>query len=440
MTLVSNSIDEVRKRANEILKGVDQLIKAGKLDHAGQELARAKEIDPNNGYIRAFEERIAFLKEEENRKKGVDAARMQMEENARKKLEDERRRVEEDRRKKEQEIIKRIHEAHGKRVETASGRLTSVPTSAPAPAPVSVPPPSPAPLQAPAPVLPVSGGNATDERRKIEEQAKRKFEEEFRKAEANNRKKTAEGGEAPALGQFSASDGPAMYKRVLLLAWADGALTTEERKQLKDMRAALKISQEDHDRLEAEAKEESYSHAFELVWNSGLGVHERSKVVSELRQKFQLSPDVYSRIESRIIPTIDAGQQQQPIIYVVDDEDEFLKLIARVLENAGFQVKAFNTSDEAYKDLQKESPHLILSDINLETSSAGGFTFYERVRQLDHLLNVPFIFLSGMADEGMIRYGKGLGADDYLTKPFSSDLLLDTVKGKLKRFRPFRKN
>lgn len=434
MTLVSNSIDEVRKRANEILKGVDQLIKASKLDHAGQELTRAKEIDPNNGYIRAFEERIAFLREEEVRKKGVDAARFQMEEVARKKLDDERRRVDDERKKKEQEIIKRIHEAHGKRADGVPGKVAV----APAPAPAAPAPSSPSP-SASAAKQPTNGA-PLDERRKIEEQAKRKFEEEFKKAEANNRKKAGEGTEASALSQLSPSDGPAIYKRVLLLAWADGGLTTEEKKQLKDMRAALKISPEDHERLESEAKEESYTHAFELTWNSGLSVHERSSVVAELRSKFQLTPDVYSRIESKVLPVIDPGQQTQPVIYVVDDEDEFLKLIARVLENAGFQVKAFNTSDEAYKDLQKEMPHLILSDINLETSSAGGFTFYERVRQLDHLINVPFIFLSGMADEGMIRYGKGLGADDYLTKPFSSELLLDTVKGKLKRFKPFRKN
>ena len=58
---------------------------------------------------------------------------------------------------------------------------------------------------------------------------------------------------------------------------------------------------------------------------------------------------------------------------------------------------------------------------------------------MDHLLNVPFIFLSGMSDEGMIRYGKGLGADDYLTKPISNDTLLDTIKGKLKRFKALKR-
>ena len=89
---------------------------------------------------------------------------------------------------------------------------------------------------------------------------------------------------------------------------------------------------------------------------------------------------------------------------------------------------------------EKAAPDLIMSDINLDTSTMGGFSFYEKVRQLEHLYHVPFVFLSGLTDEGMIRYGKALGADDYLTKPFSNDLLLDTIKGKLKRFQKLRKN
>jgi CheY-like chemotaxis protein len=419
----STSVEEVRKRANELLKGVDQLIKAGKLDLAVQEIARAKSIDPSNGYIRAFEERVAFLREEEVRKKGVDAARGQVEDAARKRLEEERRRAEEERRRKEQEIIRRVHEAHEKK----SGPAASA---------------SPEPIPSVAPAIDQRSSTVTkglEERRRIEEDAKRKFQEEFRLAEASKRSTITEDSPRPVRPVASATEANSMYKRVLLLAWADGALTAEERNQLKDLRASLTISPEEHERLEQEAKEESYAHAFELIWVAGLSVHERSSVIAELRTKFKLVPDAYSRLEARLLARLDPSQQQ-PMIYVVDDEDEFLKLIAHVLENAGFQVKAFNTSDDALKGLQSEMPQLILSDINLETSTAGGFTFYERVRQFDHLLYVPFIFLSGMADEGMVRYGKGLGADDYLTKPFSSDMLLDTVKGKLKRFKAFRKN
>jgi hypothetical protein len=92
-----------------------------------------------------------------------------------------------------------------------------------------------------------------------------------------------------------------MHKRVLLLARADEALTSEERKQLQQICTTLHISQSDHEKLDQEAKEEPYAHAFELTWTSGLSVHELSSVIFELRTKFQLIPKVCSRIEPRLL-------------------------------------------------------------------------------------------------------------------------------------------
>jgi DNA-binding response OmpR family regulator len=48
---------------------------------------------------------------------------------------------------------------------------------------------------------------------------------------------------------------------------------------------------------------------------------------------------------------------------------------------------------------------------------------------------VPFIFLTGLTDEVLVRTGKELGVDDYLTKPIAEQTLIATIKGKLKRFK-----
>ncbi len=103
-----------------------------------------------------------------------------------------------------------------------------------------------------------------------------------------------------------------------------------------------------------------------------------------------------------------------------------------------FVVQSFSTSDEAIVALKDLTTDLIMSDINLDTSTMGGLSFYEKVRLYQHLAMVPFVFLSALWDEGMIRYGKRLGADDYLTKPISNELLLDTIRGKIKRYRQMR--
>ena len=88
--------------------------------------------------------------------------------------------------------------------------------------------------------------------------------------------------------------------------------------------------------------------------------------------------------------------------------------------------------------MKKFTPDIILCDINLETSTMGGFTFFEKVQEIDHLKKVPFIFLSGLNDDVIIRTGKEMGADDYLTKPIKGQNLLAALRGKLKRFEQLR--
>ena len=87
----------------------------------------------------------------------------------------------------------------------------------------------------------------------------------------------------------------------------------------------------------------------------------------------------------------------------------------------------------------KEGADVIICDINLETSTMGGFTFYEKIQELENVQSIPFVFLSGLTDEVLVRTGKELGVDDYLMKPISEQTLVSTLKGKLKRFKQLKK-
>ena len=402
--------------ANHILKVVDQAIKAGFLDEAKEHLDKAKKIDPTNAYIYAFQERIAFLKEEAAKKKTAISNRGAMEEAARAKLEADRKKAEEERLKREDAQVKQLEEWHQKKLEAEKRHQEELIRMAKGQAAPSSPPAPKTPERMPD-VVPQPSRNVEPA-----QQQKPISTPAFQKEQA-----------------AKASEAHDMYKRVLLLAWADGAMSPEEESQLRDLRTSLRITTEEHTRLELEAKEESYAHAFTLVWTSGMNAKEQSAVINELRQKYHISPEAHSRVESKVLTEF-GHHQNKPTLYVVDDEENTLGMIVRVLEGGGYAVQAFNTSDEALIALSHDMPDLIVSDINLETSTIGGFSFYEKVRQLPHLSHVPFIFLSGMIDEGMIRYGKGLGADDYLTKPFSGEMLLDTIKGKLKRYKQLKHN
>ena len=121
-------------------------------------------------------------------------------------------------------------------------------------------------------------------------------------------------------------------------------------------------------------------------------------------------------------------------ILVIDDDVDMLQAIEQTLVFNDFNVTVVTTTDEALALLQKWMPDLILCDVNLETSTMGGFSFYELIRKFEHLNQVPFIFLSGLNDQILIRTGKEMGVDDYLTKPISEKNLIAAVKGKIKRF------
>jgi len=127
-------------------------------------------------------------------------------------------------------------------------------------------------------------------------------------------------------------------------------------------------------------------------------------------------------------------------ILLVDDDKLLVQALAEFLEDNRYTTKACTRAEEALEYLKENSPDMVICDVNLETSTFGGFTFHEKMRKFEHLRDVPFIFLSGLNDTAIVLAGKELGADDYLTKPVEPEALLAVVKGKLKRYRQIKKN
>lgn len=404
--------DDVRKKVSEILKRVDQLIRSGDIDQAVRETIRAKEIDPKNVYIHAYEERLAFLQEEhekhlaqEQTRKAAEEAARKRDEEARKRRDEEIARLEEEQRKRREEqqnaeTEQRKREEERKKAEEEKRK-------------------------------------AEQERRAAEEET-RKLEEELRKAEDELRKQEAATSRTSPPPASSAGRGPDSYRTALKEIWSDGAATRDEESRLAQLRSTLGISDEEHAGLEKEIKLETYYEALKRAWSSGAITPESASKLAELRRTFQISPDEHDRIEAKMLWELREGQERTSIL-VVDDDTKLLEVITETLQEASFNVKAFSTSDDAFSYLKDNTPDIIISDINLETSTMGGFTFYEKVRELDHLQDVPFIFLSGLTDEVLIRTGKELGVDDYLTKPFSDETLIATIKGKVKRYKQLRK-
>jgi len=121
----------------------------------------------------------------------------------------------------------------------------------------------------------------------------------------------------------------------------------------------------------------------------------------------------------------------KPIILLVDDNPKLLAGIKTRLELEGFQVITADDGASALQVLESVAPHLIIADIMMPRMD--GWQLFERVRAMPRLTAVPFLFLTALTHDTAIQRGKELGAEDFLTKPFKSDELVASIRGKLRR-------
>ena len=125
----------------------------------------------------------------------------------------------------------------------------------------------------------------------------------------------------------------------------------------------------------------------------------------------------------------------RPLIVAVDDDDAVLTLVQRVL--SAYRVVAFDRPDAALAALRGDlRPDLVLSDVQMPGMS--GFELHVELRRLAPMRSVPFVYLTALDRRDDVRRGMGLGADDYLTKPFHPDELRDAIATRLVRRQALR--
>ncbi len=115
-------------------------------------------------------------------------------------------------------------------------------------------------------------------------------------------------------------------------------------------------------------------------------------------------------------------------LLVVDDDPDLLALVAFALTNAGYAVVKARDTAEALAVFDAELPNLVILDINLPSGS--GFDVCKAIRARSP---APVMMLTARGDEEDLVRALELGADDYLTKPFSPRTLLARVKALLRR-------
>ncbi len=120
--------------------------------------------------------------------------------------------------------------------------------------------------------------------------------------------------------------------------------------------------------------------------------------------------------------------EQKRQILVVDDETRMVRFVRMNLELEGFRVSSASSGLEALDKVREDLPDLVILDVMMP--DMDGFETLERLRQVS---NVPVIMLTVKAEEEDKVRGLELGADDYVTKPFSPRELVSRVKAALRR-------
>ncbi len=118
-------------------------------------------------------------------------------------------------------------------------------------------------------------------------------------------------------------------------------------------------------------------------------------------------------------------------ILIVDDEEDILEVISYNLSREGYKVICIASGEDALKKIRFELPNLIVLDLMLP--GLDGLEVCKELKNGPETSHIPIIMLTAKDEESDIVTGLALGADDYITKPFSPRVLIARVKAVLRR-------
>lgn len=123
--------------------------------------------------------------------------------------------------------------------------------------------------------------------------------------------------------------------------------------------------------------------------------------------------------------------QAAPKILVIEDEEDIRENLAEILDISNYKTLTAPNGETGLKTAKSEQPDLILCDIMMP--GLNGYEVVKVLREYPETTHIPVIFLTAKVERSDQRLGMELGADDYLTKPFMPQELLNAIEVRLKR-------
>ena len=118
------------------------------------------------------------------------------------------------------------------------------------------------------------------------------------------------------------------------------------------------------------------------------------------------------------------------MIYILEDDAAIRELEQYALQSSGYEVQSFETSEPFWQAMRTAEPELVILDVMLP--GMNGFSLCETIRRTDQKIGIIILSAKGQ-EQDKIR-GLSIGADDYMTKPFSPSELVARVKAHMARY------
>ena len=130
----------------------------------------------------------------------------------------------------------------------------------------------------------------------------------------------------------------------------------------------------------------------------------------------------------------------KPLIFLIEDDQILVRNFKMYLEMNDYELATALNGKVGLEILSslERPPDLIISDILMP--EMNGYDFYMKVSENPEWSRIPFFFLTGKTELDDVKFGKMLGVDDYITKPFSSEALLKKIKDKVDEYREQKKS
>ncbi len=126
-----------------------------------------------------------------------------------------------------------------------------------------------------------------------------------------------------------------------------------------------------------------------------------------------------------------------PLILIIEDEEALRENIAEIISHYGFHVISAPSGEDGVNLTLQHAPDIIICDVMLP--GIDGFDVFSQIKQLSKSQSPAFIFLTAKSTRSDTRTGMDMGADDYLTKPFTKEELLNSINARIDKLTQIRK-